>query len=426
MSDMEAALRWISAHEDEMVAVLSRLCSVPAIGPENGGEGEEKKAALLERILREYGLTNISKHPAKDERVPGGERPNIVVEIKGEGLGRSEHTSHTLVGEPERTEGAIWVITHLDVVPPGEIEGWESDPYAPVVRDGKLYGRGVEDNGQALAASLFAAAALVATGSRPRRDVRLGFVAEEETGSRHGIQHIIKEGLCSPRDLVVVPDYGTPDGGVIEVAEKSHLQLKVRVRGKQVHASRPNKGLNASRVAAAFITDLTEKLYKEYPQQDDLFSPPHSTFEPTRREPNVPNVNTIPGEDISYMDFRILPSIGCEAVLSRVKEIIREHEERSGAGIELARVRSSEAPPPTMVDSPVFRALASSIKAVKGIEPRPVGIGGGTCAAFFRASGIPAAVWSTTDETAHEPNEYIWIKSMVSDAKVYAHLFLNA
>ena len=64
--------------------------------------------------------------------------------------------------------------------------------------------------------------------------------------------------------------------------------------------------------------------------------------------------------------------------------------------------------------------------AVRGAAAKPLGIGGGTCAAHFRHAGIPAAVWATIDEKAHEPNEYAVIKNLVSDAKVHAHLFMTA
>jgi len=54
-----------------------------------------------------------------------------------------------------------------------------------------------------------------------------------------------------------------------------------------------------------------------------------------------------------------------------------------------------------------------------------MGIGGGTVAAFFRKAGIPAAVWSTMDDTAHSPDEYCLVENMLNDAKVFAHVFLQ-
>jgi succinyl-diaminopimelate desuccinylase len=407
---MDGVFKWIEGHEGEIVDVLSRLCQVPAIGPESGGDGEGKKAHLLREILINYGFKDIKEYPCKDSRIPDGARPNVVATLNGS----------------DPSLGSIWIVSHIDVVPPGEARLWKTDPYKPEVREGKLYGRGVEDNGQAVVASMFAAASLIATKKEHGRNVKLAFVSEEETGSKYGIQHLIAEGLFKPDDLIIVPDAGSPDGSQIEVVEKSHLQLKVKVTGKQCHASRPHKGINAYRVAASFVTELTNSLYEKYSERDELFIPPVSTFEPTKKEANVPNVNTIPGEDVSYMDFRILPTIPPEDVLETVKRFADLHSHKSNARIEIAEFNTSRAPPATPVESPVVKALMRSIREVSGVTPVPIGIGGGTCAAFFRKAGLPAIVWSTSDETAHEPNEHVSIKNLVNDAKVYAHLFISA
>jgi succinyl-diaminopimelate desuccinylase len=66
--------------------------------------------------------------------------------------------------------------------------------------------------------------------------------------------------------------------------------------------------------------------------------------------------------------------------------------------------------------------LTEAIKKLRGVEPKIGGIGGGTCAAFFRKIDVPAVVWSTIDETAHQPNEYTKIENIVNDAKIFAFL----
>jgi succinyl-diaminopimelate desuccinylase len=66
--------------------------------------------------------------------------------------------------------------------------------------------------------------------------------------------------------------------------------------------------------------------------------------------------------------------------------------------------------------------LEEAIRTVRNVKPKVGGIGGGTCAAFFRQIDIPAVVWCTIDETAHQPNEYAKIENILADAKVYALL----
>ena len=408
--DVSRILKSVDGMKGEIVDTLSDLCKVPAICPEHEGEGEGEKFELLVDILDDFGFPKGKDYTSKDKRVPGGKRHNIIVKLKGSGSQR----------------GRVWIVSHMDVVPPGEPSLWKTDPYKPVMKGGKLFGRGVEDNGQAVIASMFATKALLDAGAKPKRDVMLAFVSDEETGSRHGIQHIIAEGLVNKDDLVIVPDSGSPDGKQIEVVEKSHAQYKIVVEGKQCHASRPHKGVNAYRASAAYVTEVIDFLYKKYNQTDDLYIPPYSTFEPTKKMANVPNANTIPGEDISFMDFRVMPTQDLESIVRDMRAIADKHSRLTGARFDIVPANVSEAPPATPVDCPIVKALTNSIGEVLKVRPKPVGIGGGTCAAFFRRVGIPAAVWSTIDEKAHEPNEFVQIKNLVGDTKVYTHLFLTA
>jgi succinyl-diaminopimelate desuccinylase len=93
--------------------------------------------------------------------------------------------------------------------------------------------------------------------------------------------------------------------------------------------------------------------------------------------------------------------------------------------IEVETVQRQDAPDPTPIDAPVVLALKRAIKRVTGREGTPMGIGGGTVAAFFRKYGFPAVVWSTCGETAHQPNESCLISDILTDAKVFASVFLD-
>ena len=70
-------------------------------------------------------------------------------------------------------------------------------------------------------------------------------------------------------------------------------------------------------------------------------------------------------------------------------------------------------------------ALAEALNTVKGLEAKPMGRGGGTVAAFFRQTGLPAAVWITAQDTAHQPNEHCLISDIITDAKVFASVFMG-
>jgi succinyl-diaminopimelate desuccinylase len=167
---------------------------------------------------------------------------------------------------------------------------------------------------------------------------------------------------------------------------------------------------------------LDKMLHAEYSLKDEYFDPPESTFEPTKKDKNVDAVNIVPGEDITCFDCRVLPNYNMEEVLNGIHGLAEEFEKKTGAIIKIEVLHKTVAPKPTDANAKIVSMLTEAIRKVRGTEPKVGGIGGGTCAAFFRKIDVPAVVWSTIDETAHQPNEYAKIENIVNDTKVYAFL----
>jgi succinyl-diaminopimelate desuccinylase len=407
--DKTAVFHELDSLRHEMEEALMALISVPAIAPQNGGDGEDQKAQWLVQFLQGIGFDKIERFDAEDQRVSSGKRPNIIAYFNG-----------------ESDEKRLWIITHLDVVPAGEEAAWTmAKPFKPVLAGDRVYGRGSEDNGQSLIASVFAMKALRRLGVKPKFTVGLAFVADEEQGSGLGIEFLINKGVFKPNDLVVVPDAGNENGSFIEVAEKSILWFKLRTVGKQSHGSLPNKGLNAHRVGMEVSLALDKMLHEKYFFRDYRFDVPESTFEPTKKERNVDAVNVIPGEDVVYFDCRIHPSYQLDEVLGDINSLLSYYEEKSGAKIGLEVLQKQSSPELGADDAEIVLLLKAGIKETRGIDASVGGIGGGSCAAFFRKIGIPAVVWSTIDEVAHQPNEYSKVLNMVEDAKVFALLAMS-
>ena len=329
--------RKIDSYREAMIELQVALSAVPAVGPENGGEGELLKASLLEKRLRKLGFKNFRHYDARDKSVPSGIRPNFVTTIAGKNKSRF-----------------IWILTHRDMVPPGELKLWSRDPYAAYVKSGRIYGRGVEDNQQDMVASIFAAKALLDEEIIPANSIGLAFVADEETSSKLGLRYMLNRANqpFDRNDLIVVPDSGNTKGTLIEVAEKSMLWLRFKTKGKQCHGSKPQLGKNAFAAASHLVTKLAA-LKKAFPKSDALFDPPTSTFEPTKKEANVGNINTIPGEDVFYMDFRLLPDYRLQDVLKAIKKIARDIEDKFKVKIEISSEQYLQAPKPTSTDAPI-------------------------------------------------------------------------
>jgi succinyl-diaminopimelate desuccinylase len=390
----------------DMVRMQTELTARPALGPSNGGIGEIEKCAYLKTQLEELGV-QATEHRAPDERVPCGYRPSLIGFLPGR--------------NPNRT---IWVMTHVDVVPPGPRELWTNDPYQVVERDGKLYGRGVEDNQQEMVSSYFAVRTMLDLKLEPVWNVGLVFVADEETGSKYGIDYVLKNDTRFRKDdLVLVPDAGNEQGSHIEVAEKSIAWLKFTTIGRQTHGSTPNHGRNALRAGARLLLHMDKWLHERCPAEDPLFSPPFSTAEPTKKENNVPNINTIPGEDIFYFDCRVLPQYSIHQLYELAKAEAQRFGDDLGVQVKVATEQIEQAAPPTSADAPVVKALSLAVRDVYGVATKAIGIGGGTVAAFFRRAGIPAAVWGRFSGCAHQPDEYCIIANMVTDARIYCHIF---
>lgn len=409
MSRIDEVFKRIEGFREEVISLQKELTSRKALGPENGGTGEHEKAEYLKGRLKALSPDHLEEIEAPDGRVERGYRPNLLAKWEGE------------------TESpTVWILSHLDIVPPGDLSLWGGDPYVIRVEGDKIIGRGVEDNQHGIVSSYLAVKAVLETGPRPMRSMALAFVADEETGSGYGLDYVLANHghFFRAEDLIVVPDGGNEKGTMIEVAEKSMLWMKFTVLGKQCHGSTPEKGRNSLFAAARLIVEL-ENLKKEFGGRDELFKPPVSTFEPTKMEANVPNVNTIPGRDVFYVDCRILPQHDVEQVLGRARDLAESVAGELKVSIEVDPIYRQDATAPTSITAPVVLALKKAVKRVKGLDAVPMGIGGGTVAAFFRRAGLPAAVWSTEPDTPHQPDEYCLISNVIEDAKVFACIFLE-
>lgn len=395
---------------DYIKKLYAELVPAKAISPDLGGEGELRRALLVERLLESLGL-EYRRVDAEDPRAEGGVRPNILATLPG-----------------RRRSPRLWIVSHLDTVPEGDPSLWKYPPYEATFVGDRVYGRGVEDDLQAVVESLALAWLLRETGRRPEIDLGFAFVSDEEAGSRYGLLYLLEKHVWGDpsREWFIVPDAGSPDGSRMLVAEKHILWVRVTVRGRQGHASMPDRALNAARHAMRFNLLLDDVLHSRFTGFDALFEPPVSTFEPTRRHENVPNINTIPGSDTTYWDNRILPSYDIDDVVSVFRSLAAHYKAATGVDVDVEIVARDEAGRATPTSHPLVQALGYAIRETRGVEALPKGIGGGTVARYLRRHGYPAVVWMTCDETAHQPNEYTRLSYVAADVETLYYLVTSA
>lgn len=399
----------IDTYKNVVIDLQTHMIACPAVSPHQGGEGECAKAEYLLSVLKGMKFDEVSVINVKDSKAKCGYRPNIVAKYYG-----------------KNKQKTFWVMAHMDVVPPGDLNLWKTDPFKAVVKGDKIYGRGSEDNQQGLVSGILAVKAMMDLGIRPPCNYALLLNADEEVGSQYGVVEILKKHskIFGKQDIFMVPDGGTPQGIMVEVAEKNMLWLKFTVSGQQTHSSTPHAGNNAHRAGAYLIVKLDD-LHKKFNKKDTLFAPESaSTFEPTKKEANVPNVNTIPGTDVFYLDCRILPCYTNKQVLAEVAKICKVVEKQCKVKIKVERL-IDESSAPTDKKHSLVKLTQEAAKAVYRNNPRAMGVGGGTVGAFLRNAGYPVVVFSKLDDMAHQPNEYSSIKNTLGDAKVFTYIALN-
>jgi succinyl-diaminopimelate desuccinylase len=399
----------LSGQKQTVIDVQRKLVGIPALAPENGGNGERAKADFLKEYLKSIGVNDVREFNAPDPRVPCGHRPNLMAMIPGKDASRT-----------------FWNIAHMDVVPPGDRALWKCDPFELVAEGDIVSGRGTLDNQQGLVGALLVAKALKEKGIVPPINYGLVFVSDEETGNAYGADFLMRNhhDIFNTQDLFLIPDFGNETSELIDVAEKSVLWVKVTVLGKQCHAARPSEGVNSLTAASAFILK-TRDLHRQFDQKDELFYPPFSTFEPTKKEANVQNVNTMPGRDVFYIDCRVLPDYQLQDILAAIRTLGGDVSKEYGVKIEVEVVQSTQAPPPTPNDCEILKRLVPAIRSVYGCSPKPTGVGCFTVAICLRRAGFPVVVWGTHDDCAHQPNEFSRISKTIDDAKVMAHVLFG-
>ena len=401
----------ISRQRGTVIALQRELVAFAAMNPEHGGKGEAAKARWIAEWLRQRGIRATEELDFPDTRVEGDMRSNLIITF------------------PEKRKPAdkpmLWLFARLDVPPPGPLLFWESPPFTLRVRGDTLYGRGVEDNNQAIVTGLILLDALNRQGAAPPVDFGMVLVSGALVSFSHGIERILHDraGLFRKDDLYVLLHYGKPDGSLIEVAEKVNVWLRVEVTGQQGYAGNPNEATNAFTAAIDLAKDLPT-LGQRFPDISPFFNT-KALFTPTQVECNSLDVNNISGLFSFYVDVRIDPGYALEAPKAALQELARTVEAKHGVRITVEQVVNTEAAPPTPKDTPIVRALQQAIIKQLGVQASLVGIEGASMASALRANGFPVAVWGILNNLRNKSNEYMSIAAQLQQAKVLSRVLFD-
>lgn len=316
------------------------------------------------------------------------------------------------IGPADR--GGVVLSGHTDVVP---VDGqdWESDPFATVERDGRLYGRGTADMKAFLAAALAAVPAFLA---RPlATPVHFAFSYDEELGCL-GVPHLLRDLAATPPvpRLAIV---GEPTEMRVANAAKGISDFETVVTGKEAHSSAPDRGANAI-MAAARLIGFIERLGDELRE-----NPPAGAAELDLDAPYTTvgvgligggtAVNIIPGACRFHWEFRPVPGDDGDEILRRFESFAREEvlpalrAHAPEARIETRRV--AWVPPLERVDDNPAEALALALTGAN----RTTALSFASEAGLFQRAGIPAVVCGPGSiAQAHQANEYVALEQVAA------------
>ena len=357
--------------------------------------GEEYRVAEI--VKREFDRIGV----LFNEFARMKERPNIIGR-----LGRNSSGKRLLMP------------AHTDVVPAGE--GWDHDPFEVVVKDGKLYGRGTNDNKGPLAAIIIAAEALKNLGLDEQINGQLlvAALSDEEAadpdGVDYGIGFLLEEKHIDPTHSIV-PDIGC-DMKEIDIAEKGRLVIKITAIGKQAHGSTPEQGINAIFMMSKFLQQL-EDLKFEYKQHPLLG---HPTLNLGEIHGGVaPNV--VPGSCFIFLDMRIVPGMTRKEILQQIQHCV-DKVENGKFNIEVLSESISFSVDP---ENELVKLIQKYTDEQFGFKATPMGMGGGTYAKDLIQHGVLTVGWGPGGDTAHIANEYIEIQQLVDFSRLTCLIALD-
>ncbi len=353
---------WFKEHEKEGVELLGNLVRQNTVNP----PGNEYLAAeVVGAYLQGYGSPSTT-HEAEQGRT------NLLAKVGD--------------GSP-----VVFVPAHTDVVPP--CDGWDTNPFEPVVRDGYMYGRGTVDDKGPLVSLLLLAAFLKQHEGEFRGTLLVGAVADEEAGSAKGVSFLLEQGIVSA-DFAIVPDTGESIYRV-SCGEKGLLHVEIIFHGKQAHSSAPEEGLNAVWAANAFL-DEVRALFGDVAGY--CTEAPHELFSQTTI--GVAKIeagsafNIIPKECKLWLDVRYTPERTREELMQLFERIARNVKDRGlCASFD---VREDNHMLPFVIDqqSPLVRAVTEAVGALGDISAQRFGMSATTVCKQLLEHGIPALGFS--------------------------------
>jgi len=300
---------------------------------------------------------------------------------------------------------------HTDVVPPGPLDHWHSDPFVPTERDGMLYGRGSADMKTSIAAAVVAVERLLA-GGNVNGSLAFLLTSDEEGDATDGTVKVVEtlkaRGEALDCCIVGEPTSVTRLGDMIKNGRRGSLTGKLIVHGVQGHVAYPEKVKNPIHLAAPALAELAA----EHWDAGNAYFPPTS-FQISNINAGTGATNVVPGMLVVSFNFRFSTASTADGLQNRVHAILDKH------GLEYELYWTLGGRPFLTTPGPLVDAIGAAIQAETGIATE-LSTSGGTSDARFIADICPEVVeFGPINATIHKVNECVAVADIEPLARIY-------
>ncbi len=397
---------------DELIAFLQQLVRIPTVNPP--GENYADCAQLIGAQLQEFGYeTQYVTAEGLPECTPQHPRVNVIGRMNGLSARPTLHFNG-----------------HLDVVPPGA--GWTVDPFAAVIRDGRMYGRGVTDQKAGIAASIFAVEAIRRSGLKLNGTVEQSATVDEESGGFAGVAYLAQHGIFQRDTLDYVIITEPLDYDRICLGHRGVYWFEVITHGRTAHGSMPFLGVSAIDQMARFLAQIEGELKPVLALRQTRMP-----VEPAGARAATININALAGgQPLGTPQTPCVADL-CRAIFDR-RFLLEENldEVRGEIHALLAESQGHDAefrfelndlmivhPTMTAPDAYLVETMAAAIQSAIGKTP-PLIASPGTYDQkhFARLAGVEQCIAYGPGllNLAHQPDEYCEIEHLLLACKVMA------
>ena len=307
---------------------------------------------------------------------------------------------------------------HTDVVPTGHLDAWESDPFLPEIRDGKLYGRGSADMKTALAAMVVASERFVKKHPDHKGSIAFLITSDEEGPSINGTVKVI-ETLEARNEkmtwcLVGEPSSTNSLGDIIKNGRRGKIKKVLNVKGKQGHVAYPHLAINPIHIASKAITELCDTVWDN---GNEYF--PATTFQVSNIQAGTGATNVVPGTMTVTFNFRYSTEVTAEQLKQRVLDILDQYNFDYDIHWTLSGL-----PFLTPVGE-LVNAAKNAIKNVTGTETELSTSGGTSDGRFIAPTGAQVLELGVLNATIHQINEHVNIDELEPLAEIYEQILIE-